>query len=195
MTHINKSKKEINSKILLIGGQKCGKKTTLQAIFSQTTPEINNPKITLTKDNTKSPFKFLPISSGFIKDYHLKIHLYTLPTSNVYESTLSMLTENLDGIIYLIDSQIDSLINNEEYIKTVKNKLAKRSIDIDSLVQVFQYNKRDLKNTIPTHLLHKHFNSKNHPEIETVATKGIGTLEIIEKISHQLSKNISPLLN
>ena len=120
MAFTNLDTKEINCKIVYFGPSAAGKTENLRSIYANSAEEMKSGLMELDdgKGSTKF-FDFLPISLGYVKDYHIKLHLFSLPLSNLFETVTSVLLKGLDGIIFIADSRFSRLgANIEELEKT-----------------------------------------------------------------------------
>ncbi|MBI4366137.1 MAG: GTPase domain-containing protein, partial [Deltaproteobacteria bacterium] len=71
MAFINEQAKEINCKIVYFGPPLCGKSTTLRAIANQELVSISND------DGRTLFFDFVPLVLGKVKDFTIRLQLYT----------------------------------------------------------------------------------------------------------------------
>ncbi|MBI2341802.1 MAG: gliding-motility protein MglA, partial [Deltaproteobacteria bacterium] len=79
MAFINEKNKEINCKIVYYGPPRCGKSTSLKQICSEIKKDTKGELISLTSDDDKTLyFDFIPITLGKLKDFTIRLHLYTV---------------------------------------------------------------------------------------------------------------------
>jgi signal recognition particle receptor subunit beta len=181
---INHTTKEITAKIVYYGPGLSGKTTNLQYIFSITNPKSRGELVSLeTKIERTLFFDLLPINVGLIKDYKIKFQLYTVPGQIFYDSTRKLVLKKVDGIVFVIDSQVLMEQANLESFENLKRNLKDQNIDIYNIPFVFQFNKRDLKNIIPISKLNSTLNKPEKPYFEAISSKGHGVIETLREIS------------
>jgi signal recognition particle receptor subunit beta len=71
--------------------------------------------------------------------------------------------------VLVLDSQRERLEANQWLLAQI-SKLAARPM-------VMQFNKRDLPNAMPLDELHRELNPHGFPTFESIATRGVGTIE------------------
>ena len=113
----------------------------------------------------------------------MRFHLYTVPGQSYYDASRRLILKGVDGIIFVVDSQLHRMDENLESLSNLKNNLSDQGYDFKNLPHVLQYNKRDLANAIPISELHKGLNVESAQEFEAVATQGIGVFETLKAIS------------
>jgi hypothetical protein len=90
--------------------------------------------------------------------------------------------DGADGIVFVADSDPDreeaNIISHEDMIRTLRE----RGRDPDNIPRVYQWNKRDLKRTIPVAALERALNPSRFPSVEAVATLGVGVQEAQEMV-------------
>jgi len=181
---INHSSKEVTAKIVYYGTGLSGKTTNLQYIFSVTNPQSRGELVSVETDIERTLFfDLLPINVGLIKGYFTKFQLYTVPGQIFYNSTRKMVLKGADGIVFVADSQAAMEEANLESFENLKKNLQEDNNELSEIPLVFQYNKRDLKNTAPVERMNQMLNPNGHPYFEAVSTKGDGVVETLRDIS------------
>ncbi len=182
MAYANFETREIHCKILYVGAPGSGKTENLRSLYDQT--EVRFTKDGVTFDGKQnSPFEFLPLSIGQLKDFHVKLHLYTLPHHNLYPTFNMVITRGIDGIVFVVDSQMSALQDNLDAWAKLKELLLQEGYNVATLPKVLQYNKRDKTDSLALEALRSEFYAPGIPEIEAVASEHVGTLETVQKIS------------
>jgi signal recognition particle receptor subunit beta len=179
--------KDIHCKVIYFGAPSSGKSENLRSIFNQTSAEIKSGLLELRQeDGSTRYFDFLPLSIGELGEFHLKLHLFTLPVSSLYESTASVILNGVDGVVFIADSRPECLIENTDALAKCHRLLRDEGYNINDLPFVIQYNKRDLPGVMPTEILRREINRSGYPETEASALQGVGTLESLEAIIKQV---------
>lgn len=193
---INHSAKEVTAKIVFYGPGLSGKTTCLQYIFSVTNPNTRGELISIETEIERTLFfDLLPVNVGLVMGYQTKFQLYTVPGQVFYDSTRKLVLKGADGIVFVADSQKIMEQPNLDSMENLKTNLVHHKQDINDVPMVFQYNKRDLKNTFSIEELNKILNPRGLPFFGSVATEGKGVLEALRAISSLILGNIKHLLD
>lgn len=191
MAFINEKAKEINCKVVYFGPPFAGKSTALRFIYEKVKEEKKGELVSLaTNQNHTLYFDFVPISLGQYKNYHIRLHLYTVPGEVAYEAARKIIAKGVDGVVFLVDSQLEKLEDNLKSMMALKEMLEENGEDLESLPMVLQYNKRDLPNAVSAAELRKLLNPRGIADFETVATNGKGVFEAFKAISKGVLKNL-----
>ena len=190
MAFTNHETREINCKILYCGPSKAGKNSNLRSIFLHTSREIRSGMFSL---GTAAPnyFSFLPLSMGTVRDYHLRLHLYTMPAMLRGNLVLPTLAKGLDAIVYVVDSSTEKMLANAEALTAIRDLLRGVGVIESEIPCVFQYNKRDLPSAAPLAALRQVIGRTGAPDCEAVASEGIGTMATLELITKKMLSNFS----
>lgn len=187
MAFINDKAKEINGKVVFFGPPLCGKSTSLHYIHDQINRGLAKDAIALSEgDDRTLYFDFVPVNLGKIKDYDVRIHLYTVPGQAAYEQSRRLIAKGLDGLVFMADSELSRMEGNIASMAELIKILDAQGIVWDELPKVFQWNKRDLPMAVPTEELRRLLNRTNESEFETVAITGQGILEVMAAISEKV---------
>lgn len=187
MSFINFASKEINCKIVYYGPGLSGKTTNLEYIYAQTQPEAKGKMVTLTTAPERTLFfDFLPLALGPIRGFNVRFHLYTVPGQTYYDATRKLILRGVDGIVFVVDSQLHRMEENLKNFENLQNNLWEQGCPLEKICHVMQYNKRDLSNVVPTNELSKNLNKYKVQEFEAVAMKGIGIFETLKTISKSI---------
>ena len=193
MAFTNFDTKEINCKIIYCGGRAAGKTENLRSIYRSTSAEMKSGLLEL--EDPAGPtkfFDFLPISLGHVKDFHLKLHLFTLPTISLYESVTSVILKGVDGFIFVADSRVESMADNVEGLIATRRLFTEEGYNVADMPRVIQYNKRDLHDLVPLEVLRQELNPGNVPDHKAVATQGMGTMETLQSMAKLVLRKIAP---
>jgi signal recognition particle receptor subunit beta len=193
MAFTNFDTKEINCKIIYFGSRGAGKTENLRSLFKSTSAEVKSGLLEL--DDASGPtrfFDFMPISIGHVKDFHLKLHLFTLPANPLYESVASVILKGVDGFVYVADSRVESMADNVEGLQTARRLLGEEGYNVPDLPRVIQYNKRDLQDLVPVEVMRQELNPGGGPDQQAVATQSVGTLETLQAMAQLVLKRIAP---
>jgi signal recognition particle receptor subunit beta len=183
MAFVNYNNKEITVKIVYYGPALSGKTTCLKYIYDSGEYRKKGKLITLDTDGDRTLFfDFLPIEIGKLGDYAIKIQLYTVPGQVAYNTTRKLVLQGSDGIVFVADSQVVMREQNIDSFQNLRDNLKANNIPLEETPLIFHYNKRDLKETLPTDLLNKDLNPENKAFFPTVGTTGENVLEGLHAI-------------
>lgn len=193
MAFTNFDTKEINCKIVYFGAHGAGKTENLRSVYKSTSAEVKSGLLELEEAGGPTRFfDFLPISLGHVKDFHLKLHLFTLPTNSLYESVASVILKGVDGFVYVADSRVESMADNVEGLLAARRLLTEEGYNVADMPRVLQYNKRDLHDLVPLDVMRQELNPGNIPDHKAVATQGIGTMETLQSMAKLVLRKIAP---
>lgn len=184
MALINYNSKEINAKIVYYGPALSGKTTNIKSIFEKINPEKKGKLISLpTQGDRTLFFDFFPLEAGEIRGYKMRFHLYTVPGQVYYNATRKLVLKGADGVVFVADSQRESMDANLESIANLRKNLAEQGINLDDFPFVIQYNKKDLPDALPPEVLNRELNHRNVPFFAASASLGEGVLETLTAVS------------
>lgn len=191
MAFISHTKKEIRAKIVYYGPGLSGKTSNVEYIYKKMRSDHRGDLINLsTKDRTLF-FDFLPVELGSIKGYATSFHIFTVPGQVFYNETRRAVLKDVDGIVFVADSQKKMRDENERSLKNLEDNLAFHSKKLSDFPHVFQYNKRDTQNVMTVEELHLLLNKTGAPFFEAVATEGVGILNTLKLISKIVLKKLA----
>ncbi|MGK2935323.1 MAG: GTP-binding protein [Gemmatimonadaceae bacterium] len=147
MSMINYASREINCKIVYYGPGLGGKTTNLEHVYGKVKPETRGKLISLATETERTLFfDFLPVDLGTIRGFKTRFHLYTVPGQVYYNASRKLILKNVDGIVFVADSQRERIEANQESMQNLYDNMAEYGYDITRMPFVVQYNKRDLPN-------------------------------------------------
>ncbi len=159
MSMINYASREINCKIVYYGPGLGGKTTNLEFIYGKVKPDTRGKLISLATETERTLFfDFLPVDLGTIRGFKTRFHLYTVPGQVYYNASRKLILKNVDGIVFVGDSQLDRMEANLESMQNLYDNMAEYGYDITKMPFVIQYNKRDLPNAAPLDQLQEALN-------------------------------------
>lgn len=191
MAVLDLEKKEVNAKIVFYGPALCGKTTNIHFIYSKLKPEHRGELKTLsTKTYRTLFFDFLPVEVGEVKGLVTRFFLYTVPGQIFYNQIRKEILHEVDGIVFVADSQLKYKEENIQSLKNLEENLAEAGRSLKDIPHVIQYNKRDMPEVQNLEDLHRQLNKYNAPFFEAVATQGVGVLKTLTTISKMVLKKL-----
>ncbi len=184
MPLVQHARREVHLKVVYYGPGLGGKTTNLEQIHARTKPENRGRLISLNNESERTLFfDLLPVELGKFRDYGVRLHLCTVPGQIAQDRTRRLVLRNVDGIVFVVDSQAARLDANIESIRNLETNLMIQGDDPDLLPLVVQYNKRDLPGAMTTTELRAALNVESDvPEIEASALAGVGVFETLKAI-------------
>ncbi len=187
MALINLAAGEINYKIVYYGCGLGGKTTSVQYIYKKISPQVKGKLVSIaTEEERTLYFDFLPLTLGKVRGLNTRFHLYTVPGQRQYNASRKLVIQGVDGIVFVVDSQINRLDDNVESYLNMWENLEEQGDNPLDLGLVLQYNKRDLTDKFPASDLDELLNQTNAPAFETCALTGEGVFEALRNVSKQV---------
>jgi signal recognition particle receptor subunit beta len=184
MPTLNRLKRELLLKIVFYGPGLGGKTSTLHHVHASTKPENRGELVSLATDTDRTLyFDFLPVKLLQVGDVTVKLQLYTVPGQVYYGATRRLVLNGVDGLVFVADTQAARLDANLESLDDLNANLADQGRKLSGLPHVFQWNKRDLPDLVPLDELDRRLNLFAAPSVPTVATRGEGVFDVLERIT------------
>ena len=128
MSFISFSRKEISFKIVYYGAAMCGKTTNVAHVHKIVDNKLKGELTVLsTQQDRTLYFDFLPLKSDIIKGFTSKFQLYTVPGQVIYNETRKLVLRNVDGIVFVADSQWEKMEENAESFTNLESNLNDQS--------------------------------------------------------------------
>jgi len=174
MVFINKIAKEVNIKIVYYGAGLSGKTTNIEYIYNHVGKEKKGELISVETETERTLFfDFLPIDIGKVNGMNLRVHIYSVPGQVFYDASRRLVLKGSDGIVFVVDSQMERMDANIESFENLKKNLLMNSILFEKLPLIVQYNKADLPNASDLSEMQELFNpNKKYKEFLASAQTG-----------------------
>jgi len=193
MVFINKVAKEVNVKIVYYGAGLSGKTTNIEYIYNKVDPTKRGKLISLKTETERTLFfDFMPVDIGKVGDMNIRVHLYSVPGQVFYDHSRKLILKNVDGIVFVVDAQVERMDANIESLSNLKKNLLMNSILFEKIPMVVQYNKVDLPNAAPVEEMRAHFNPQGkYPEFIASALTGEKVFDTFKTIVKMVIRTIS----
>ncbi len=184
MPRIHHATREIQFKVVYYGPGLGGKTTNLEQIHKRSNPAHRGKLVSLNAESERTLFfDLLPIDLGQFRGYTVRLHLCTVPGQIALDQTRRLVLRNVDGIVFVVDSQRERLDDNIASIRNLEANLLLQGDDPSRMPLVVQYNKRDLPSSLPIHALQEALAvPEGVPEVQASAVKGEGVFETFKAI-------------
>ncbi len=185
MPIVQHARKELHLKIVYYGPGLGGKTTNLEYIHKKSRPELRGRLISLTTETERTLFfDLLPVDLGAYRGFRVRLHLCTVPGQIVHDQTRRLVLRNVDGVVFVVDSQRGRTDANADSIRNLEVNLVRQGDDPTTLPLVVQYNKRDLPDALPLDELRDVLLVPDGvTEIEASAVRGVGVFETLKQIT------------
>jgi len=84
-------------------------------------------------------FDLLPVDLGTFKGYTVRIHLCTVPGQIALDATRRLVLRHVDGIVFVVDSQVGRIQDNVDSIRNLEDNLLLQGDDPTRIPLVVQY--------------------------------------------------------
>ena len=190
MASVNPHTRELVFKLVFYGPGLGGKTTTLQYIHAATKSEHRGKLVSLATPTDRTLyFDFLPIRVPRVRGMAVRLQLFTVPGQVYYAATRKLVLSGADGVVFVADSQNGRADTNQEALDDLHANLAEHNRALEEVPHTFHWNKRDLSDLVSIEDLERRFNRSGAPSLGTVATKGDGVFDGLERITRLVLKS------
>lgn len=185
MPRIHHATREIQFKVVYYGPGLGGKTTNLEQIHRKSNPAHRGKLVSLNTESERTLFfDLLPINLGLFRGYKVRLHLCTVPGQIALDETRRLVLRNVDGIVFVVDSQEARLEANLASLRNLEANLLLQGDDPSRLPLVVQYNKRDVPGALKRVELRQALGvAPGVPEVEACAVRGVGVFETFKSIT------------
>ncbi len=188
---VNPLAREISAKIVYYGPGLSGKTTSLHQIYESVRPETRGQLVSLSTEGDRTLFfDFLPLKIEQVRGLTLRLQIYTVPGQVFYDATRKLVLNGADGVVFVADSQPAARDTNAESIDNLATNLGELGISLAEFPHVLQYNKRDLPGALPVEDLRAALNRHGAPEVESIASRGVGVFAGLKEITRLVVKDL-----
>jgi signal recognition particle receptor subunit beta len=191
MPFIDVKKQQLQCKIVYYGTGLGGKTTNLRFIHKKTDAKKRGKLLSLETETERTLFfDFVPISMGKIGKLETRFSFYTVPGQSFYNLTRKAILKEVDGVVFVADSQIERMEANIDSILNLEENLLTYDFHLKDLPHVIQYNKRDLEEIVAIEEMRKELNRYNVPDFEAVAIEGQGVIETMGMVVKMATEKV-----
>lgn len=184
MSLVNYAAKEITYKLVYYGPGLGGKTTNLKYIHSQLDAKSRGDLVSLATETERTLFfDFLPLDLGKVKDFTVRMGIYTVPGQVEYNRSRQLILNDVDGIIFVADSGANRLEDNIASLVNMIENLAQYKINLEDIPWIVQYNKRDLDDALSLDQMESAINLHKVPAFESVALDGRGVFATLKALT------------
>lgn len=183
MVQVNPLTREILVKLVYYGPGLGGKTSSLQYVHQSAPPEVRGQMVSLaTPVDRTLYFDFLPLRLPRMRDYQVRLQLFTVPGQVYFDATRKLVLTGADGVMFVADSQPSRQDANLESFENLMANLKEQGKRLSEFPHVIQFNKRDLGDAAPLEEMEAALNLYGAPSFGTSATRGDGILEALDDL-------------
>jgi len=191
MAKISPESDEVNARIVYWGVEGAGKKTSLQNVVTKLRPDHRGEmRSVATPLDPSVSYTVLPIELGDIGGVRTRIEMVAVPGAPEQAPTRKQLLDQVDGIVFVVDSERDRVEENVASLEELRKALADYARTLEQIPLVIQYNKRDLADPFSLEALHRRLAVGDSTVFEAVATEGTGLLQTLSTISKKVIRTL-----
>jgi len=191
MAKVSAESAEVNARIVYWGVEGAGKRTSLQNVATKLRPDHRGEMRSVpTPLDPSVSFTVLPIELGDISGVRTRIEMVAAPGAPEQAPTRKQLLDQVDGIVFVVDSQRERVEENVASLDELRKALGDYARSIEQVPLVVQYNKRDLTDPYELEELHRRLALSNATVFESVATEGSGLLQTLSTISKKVIRTL-----
>ena len=183
---------EIVHKIVYVGAEGSGKKTTVQCIHRLTKTSQRGPLRRLsTRFAPDIAMDFFTLRIGRVREFNTKILLCTAPGRKDADKVRRVILRGADCVIFVADCQIERLSSNLSSLYSLRED--RQDAAESPLAVVYQFNKIDLPDVVEPARLAEILITGDAPYFATSALDGTGVYEPLRAaVRLTMSRSESP---
>jgi signal recognition particle receptor subunit beta len=191
MAKVSAESAEVNARIVYWGVEGAGKRTSLQNVATKLRPDHRGEMRSIpTPLDPSVSFTVLPIELGDIGGVRTRIEMVAAPGAPEQAPTRKQLLDQVDGIVFVVDSQRERVEENVASLDELRKALGDYARSLEQVPLVVQYNKRDLTDAYGLEELHRRLALGDTTIFEAVATEGSGLLQTLSTISKKVIRTL-----
>lgn len=186
MPAYDQSSNEVTFKIVYFGPGVAGKTTNIQYIHRSKVYQSKG-KIVATYDEKLGHILLSEvIPSLTFQGSNVKLQLMARVGSSIYKPGWQYVLQNVDGVVFVADSQTGRMDANSEFLYLLEHFLIQQNINFYRLPFVLQLNKRDCDEIASVAEMLQLLNPRQGPYFEAIARQGIGVVESLKSVVRQI---------
>ena len=182
---------EVRARIVYWGIEGSGKSANVQVIYSKLRPDHRGELRTVsTRLDPTVSYDALPIELGQIGGVRTRIQIIAVPGAPEHAPTRKQLLDQVDGIVFVVDTQRHRVEENLASQEELREALASYGRTLEEIPLVIQYNKRDQSDPYALEELHRKLSMRNVAAFEAVATSGTAVLQTLTTVSKRVIRHL-----
>jgi len=195
MANIDLKKRTISCKIVYYGPGLSGKTCNLRSVHEKLESHQKGRLSSLaTKTNITTYIEVVPVSWDQLLGLDATFRLCAVPGQAIFNKTRKLLLKDTDGVVFVADSRPERHEANLDTLEALKEHLDEYDLSLQTMPHVFQYNKRDLENTMSVSDMRATLNLHGAPDFEASAINGKGVMETLRAIIDAIGRDLKTRL-
>ncbi|WP_298273291.1 ADP-ribosylation factor-like protein [Geobacter sp.] len=187
MALFNKSKREINAKIVYFGPPYAGKSTSLKFVHRKLKPEHRSPLKTMGGQRDRMLFfDFMPPELGDFNGCRVRFHVYTVQGEVASPSSWKTVLKGADGIVFVADSSTQGVTASRDYLEKLREYMAGFERTFAMTPCVVQCTKGDLPEAAGPAEMLQALSLTGTTVLPVVATTGEGVIQALSAVVKQI---------
>jgi hypothetical protein len=179
----------VDARIVYWGVTGAGKSANLQYIHGKLRPDHRGDlQRQAAGDDPGAYWEMLPIELGKISGVRTRLQVVAPPGGPEHEATRQQLLDEVDGIVFVLDSRRARMEDNLAALDELRRQLERYGRSVEEVPIVLQYNRRDEADDHAVEDLHRKIGLRA-AAFEAIAPRGIGVLESLTTISKRVVRN------
>ena len=142
MALINRTKREINAKIVYYGREGVGKRVSLKYLYDRIKPSLRGELKTVpASGDSLLFFDFSPFEHPVFDGYHIRFHMYSLTGAVTNPAAWKMTLKGADGVMIVADASPETAPATRESISRLRGFLAAYGVGLHDIPCVLQLNR------------------------------------------------------
>jgi signal recognition particle receptor subunit beta len=182
---------EVRARIVYWGIEGSGKSANVQVIHSKLRSDHRGELRTVpTRLDPTVSYDALPIELGQVGGVRTRIQIIAVPGAPEHSPTRKQLLDQVDGIVFVVDTQRHRIEENIACLEELRAALASYGRTLEEIPVVIQYNKRDQSDPYALEELHRKLSMRNVAAFEAVATSGTAVLQTLTTVSKRVIRHL-----
>lgn len=187
MAHLNRSRTQVNARIVYWGIPGAGVTTNLRVIHDKLRADHRGElQAVPTRLDPTVSYELLPIELGKVNGLSTQLQILAVPGGAEHAPTRKQLLDRIDGLVLVVDSRPEQVEANLASLAELRGALEAYGCALDELPVVVQYNRRDESGPYAIEELHRKLAIPSAAVFEAVASEGTGVLQTLTTISKRV---------
>ena len=182
--YIHQESRCVYVNILYYGASASGKTENVFHMYSLMNPSLKDVRKTV--EDRRVPvviYDSLYLQDERFQGFQVRWALHTVPGMIWYAYQQKFLCANIDGAVFVVDSQFSRLETNVACLHELLFSLRENGWNITEFPWLIQYNKRDLPSAAPIPYIQSKLHAAHIPYTEASAHVGEGVMETLRLIA------------
>jgi signal recognition particle receptor subunit beta len=185
--------KELYFKIAYCGPSLSGISTNLEKIHLKVNPESDKSiKVSRIYNDETIIFDFTTLRMNEYNGFIPVFEIYGFSDCENWHAIRDVLLKDVDGIVFIADSQPARLEENIEVFNKLKSMVEEVGDQFHNTPFVLQCNKQDSSLALPPEIIKQKLSEKDLSYFSAIATRGVGVFETLKEVILRLSRIVSP---